>query len=114
MDKRIAEKVIERAKGYCESCGGYLNDDYALHHRKLRSRGGVDCPANLICVHHACHNLATHSIHLNPKDSTIKGFIVPGWADPAEYPMYLYGNPDDIVRLDDKGNYLRYTQGKWV
>ena len=41
MDKKIAETVLARAKGYCEACG-LPGDDFALHHRKLKSRGGKD------------------------------------------------------------------------
>ena len=41
MNKEIVETVLLRANGYCEVCGLVLTD-YALHHRKLKSRGGKD------------------------------------------------------------------------
>ena len=103
MDKSVVEKVLARANGWCEKCGGYLNDNYALHHRRLRSQGGGDCPENILVVHHECHNLGTNSIHLNPKEAKIKGWICPSWADPSEYPVHL---PDgSIVRFTHEGNY---------
>ena len=65
MDKIIAETVLARANGYCERCGK-PSSDLALHHRKLKSRGGKDEVSNLVGVCHPCHNLGTDSIHLNP------------------------------------------------
>lgn len=113
MKAEIANAVIKRANGYCESCGNPLAEDFALHHRKLRSRGGDDCVSNLIAVHHHCHNLGTDSIHLKPKDATLKGFMCPSWEQPENYPMWLYGKENLIVKLDVKGNYLKYKEGKW-
>ena len=43
----LREKVLTRCGGYCELCGFGLNDTFALHHRKLRSRGGKDTLDNL-------------------------------------------------------------------
>jgi 5-methylcytosine-specific restriction endonuclease McrA len=67
LDKVIREQVWQRSKGYCEMCGISMDkQDFAIHHRKLKSRGGKDTMSNLIAVHHGCHNLRTDSIHLNP------------------------------------------------
>jgi len=102
MDKVIAETVLARANGYCEVCG-LPGDDFALHHRKLKSRGGKDEIANLLVCHHKCHNLGTDSIHLNPQKATLKGYMIPSYGKPDEYPLHL---PDGtIVRLDNEGNY---------
>ena len=101
VDKKIVEKVLERAKGYCEKCGQY-GEDMALHHRKLKSRGGIDSVANLMVVHHKCHNLGTDSIHSNPATAQVNGWMVPSWADPADYPIKL---PDGfIVRFREDGS----------
>lgn len=103
MKAEIAERVLERANGYCEKCGqvGY---DFALHHRKLKSQGGQDAVSNLIAVHHACHNMGTKAIHMNPKEAVENGWIVPGWADSTTYPLVL---PDGTsVLLDDEGSYI--------
>lgn len=102
MDRKIVEIVLERSNGFCEMCG-LRGEGFALHHRKLKSRGGKDEVANLIAVHHKCHNLGTNSIHLNPERATVKGWMVPSWANPAEYPLHLYDA--EVVVLDNEGNY---------
>jgi len=104
VDRAIAKKVLERAKGFCEACG-LPGDNFALHHRKLKSRGGKDEVANLIAIHHKCHNLGTDSIHLNPEKATVKGFMVPSWAKPSEYPLHLHGV--EVVLLDNEGTYKK-------
>lgn len=101
--KALREKVLERCSGYCELCGNSLYEDFALHHRKLRSRGGKDSIENLIALHHECHNFGTHSVHLNIKKSTDSGHLVPRHAEPNEYPLTL---PDgSIVTLNPNGSY---------
>ena len=101
MNKKIAETVLDRAGGYCELCG--RPGDLALHHRKLRSQGGEDEPANLVAIHHHCHNLGTNSVHLNPAMAKKTGFIVPSWAEPTEYPLTL--SDGCKVLLDNLGGY---------
>ena len=103
MNKKVVEIVFERAGNYCESCGQSCGE-FALHHRKLRSQGGKDEPANLIATHHACHNLGTKSIHINPTKSIQMGWIVPSWAEPSEFPLTL--SDGRKVLLDNEGNYL--------
>lgn len=103
MDKAIAETVLARAKGYCEVCGA--PGDLVLHHRKLRSQGGKDAVSNLIAVHNKCHNMSTGAIHNQPAIAKVKGWIVPSWADPADYPLHLCDG--SVVRLDEQGTYER-------
>jgi len=104
VDKKIAEAVLNRAGNYCEKCGK-VGEDFALHHRKLKSRGGKDSVANLMAVHHSCHNMGTDSIHANPAYATKMGWMVPSWADPADFPITL---PDgNIVRFDEQGTFNR-------
>ena len=90
MDSGIVEIVMDRAGGYCETCGLPAHESMALHHRKLKSREPRkhlrDSPANLLWVHHSCHNLGTDSIHLKVADASARGWIVPSWAKPEEYP----------------------------
>lgn len=108
MDKRIAEIVLSRAGNYCEKCG-QSGHDFALHHRRLKSQGGKDEVCNLIAVHHKCHNMGTDAIHMNPAKSIEMGWIVPSWAQPAEYPLHL---PDGSkVLLDNEGSY-QLTEGE--
>lgn len=104
--------VWARSRGYCEKCGSQLPDSWALHHRKLRSRGGKDEVQNFLALHHECHNLGTDSVHLNPSYATDKGYMVSSWEDPAECPVTL---PDgSIVTLTPEGNYHYIERhGKW-
>jgi len=101
MKKAIVETTLKRSNGFCEVCGDY-GDGMALHHRKLKSRGGKDEVSNLLVCHHQCHNLGTDSIHLNPEKSERKGWMVPSWADPKEYPLHYPGG--EIVLLQDDGS----------
>lgn len=101
--------AYSRARGYCEKCGSAVPESWALHHRKLRSRGGKDEIANFLVLHHACHNLATHSVHLNPAEAERKGYMVPSWQEPSECPLTL---PDgSIVILTTEGTY-KYLERK--
>ena len=102
MDKKVAETVLARAKGYCERCGA-PSYDLALHHRKLKSRGGKDEVANLVAVCHPCHNLGTYSIHLRPKEATEKGWMVSQWQNPEEIPVSIFGS--EPVKLNPDGTY---------
>lgn len=88
MKQEIVKLVEARAGHYCETCGGPALESMALHHRKLKSRGGKDSASNLIRVHHSCHNLATDSIHANPAIATNKGWMVSSWDDPETEPMF--------------------------
>jgi hypothetical protein len=102
--------VLKRCKGYCEKCGRALNNDFALHHRKLRSAGGKDAVENFLALHHECHNLGTKSVHLNPKDSMEKGYIVSRYREPLACPLML---PDgSSVILTEEGTYLLIKEGE--
>ena len=109
MNKEVAEIVLNRAGNYCEACGAPCSD-FALHHRRLKSQGGKDEPLNLIAVHHKCHNLGTHSIHMRPAKAIERGQICPSWANPSEFPLTL---PDESkVLLDNEGNYIYLKEGE--
>jgi len=110
MDKKIVAIVQERAGSYCEACGGAAEESMALHHRKLKSRGGKDTAANLINVHHKCHNLGTKSIHLNPEWAESKGFMVPSWKNPEEWPISLPSGGFALL-LDDGSKKLLEGEG---
>lgn len=109
MDKQVVRIVEERAGNYCEVCGGAALPSMALHHRKLKSRGGKDTPANLIRIHHRCHNLSTDSIHLNPERASQKGWMVGSWQEPADVP---FTRPDgSIVLLQNDGTFHVLMEG---
>lgn len=101
--KAIREVILERCGNYCEACGKSLTNDFALHHRLLRSRGGKDSIENLVALHHECHNLGTHAVHFNINKSTELGLIVPTRQDPATYPLILPNG--SIVTLTPEGSY---------
>lgn len=105
MEMSLLREIIwTRCKGYCEKCGIQMpEDNWALHHRQLRSRGGTDSPDNCVALHHGCHNLKTDSVHNNPYKSTLSGLMVSAWSDPAECPVTLPNG--DIVILKPEGNY---------
>lgn len=56
----------------CARCG---EPAVHKHHRKMRSQGGLDDPANLAALCLGCH---TH-IHANPKESYEQGWLVKSW-----------------------------------
>lgn len=87
---KLREALLERCQGYCEWCDrplSYNPDDWAAHHRKLRSQGGRDELENLLAVHHGCHNLHTKSIHLRPVIAYERGALVHSWDDPTTTPL---------------------------
>ena len=100
----LREIVLSRCRGYCEKCGRPLRaEGFALHHRKLKSRGGKDQISNLVALHHECHNLGTKSVHLNPAEAERVGLMVGSWQEPSECPLTL---PDgSIVILTEEGTY---------
>lgn len=108
--RELREKILTRCQGYCEKCGFGLTEDFALHHRKLRSRGGQDTIENLVALHHKCHNLGTDSVHMNIKVATLSGHIVPRHADPQDYPLHLPNG--EIVTLSTEGTYIYLERRK--
>lgn len=72
------------------------------HHRKLRSQGGKNDPANELKVCLDCHR----HIHLNPAESFANGLLVHSWDDPATvefvpaaaecHPTYQQGEPRPV------------------
>lgn len=109
INKAVVALVEARAGNYCEVCGRAASESMALHHRKLKSRGGKDTASNLIRVHHSCHNLATESIHARPEYSESKGWMCPSWREPTDHPFV---RPDgSIVLLQDDGSARTLWEG---
>ena len=110
IDKKIVTLVEQRAQGYCEACGKPEQTTMALHHRKLKSRGGKDSVSNLMRVHHSCHNMSTGSIHANPQWAEDKGYMVASWQEPHEVPMHTAEGA--IVLLQNDGTIITLEGGK--
>jgi hypothetical protein len=108
IDQKVVNLVIERAAGYCEYCDCPAEESMALHHRKLKSRGGQDTVVNLVWVHHGCHNMKTDSIHFQPKVAEKLGYMVHSWADPAE--VSLIRADGSVVLLKEDGMVTLITE----
>jgi hypothetical protein len=92
MKKQLRLLLFERCSGYCERCGIPLDEhNMAAHHRRLRSQGGQDQIENLLALHHACHNGHTRSIHANPAESYLNGWMVRSHTQPDAAPVLLPG-----------------------
>lgn len=102
MDSVLREAVFTRDR-HCVKCGKTLQEPVAVHHRKLRKHGGKDDITNLIALCSPCHNIAPGSVHQNPRDSYENGWLVPSWAEPAEWPMTLPNGKR--VLLTEDGDY---------
>ena len=98
MNQNVAHTVLARDP-YCVVCGRVLTD-YHLHHRRLRKHGGQDCPSNLVAIHSRCHTW----VHGHPEASYERGYLVPSWQEPAEWPLLLPNGT--TVRLAPEGGYL--------
>lgn len=51
-----------------------------------------------------CHNIATESVHQNPRLARERGFIVPRHADPAEVPLILPNGQERMLLCDGTAN----------
>jgi 5-methylcytosine-specific restriction endonuclease McrA len=96
VNKGLRAQLFWRSQGYCERCGGHIDQaEFAAHHRKLRAQGGQDTIQNLVALCHQCHNLGTNSVHLNVAVAIENGFIVPSWANESETLIC----PNDQIKL---------------
>lgn len=107
--------VDERSSRKCERCGRTILVGGSHHHRKLRSRGGTDSPANLVLLCGSgttgCHGW----VHANPASATEDGWMLGTKQDPesvaidsARYGHVFLGvdgqtyglTPDECMRAD--------------
>lgn len=103
---KIRDQLFERCSGYCEKCGQPLGQTWASHHRKLRSQGGKDELANLVALHHFCHNTGRNSVHMQPRASYANGLMVRSHDNPGIVPLRLLDGT--MVLLGD--SYQQYTE----
>jgi hypothetical protein len=102
----LRETLWLRCNGYCERCGLRLENSWAMHHRKLKSRGGKDEITNVLALHHHCHNLGTHSVHLAPRLATEQGFLVASWDDPSKIAVTLGDGQEALLTEDGQYEFL--------
>lgn len=109
MNKQLRAQLWWRCQGYCEKCETHIDqNNFAAHHRQLRSQGGKDDIQNLVALCHNCHNLGTKSIHLNPKHSYLTGWMVHGWQNPAS--VLICTDAGLIVSLNPEGTKTIYQE----
>lgn len=77
---RLTETDRTDVGDWCVRCG---QTAVHTHHRKLRSQGGGDEPANLIRLCLGCHTWA----HSNPADAYASGYLVKSWQNPEDIPV---------------------------
>jgi hypothetical protein len=96
--------LFQRCGGRCERCNRVIDfDTFDAHHRKFRSRQGLDRIENLAALCGDCHRWA----HSSPSESLPAGFAVLRTEDPALIPMRVpFGLP---VYLTTEGTYTRKT-----
>lgn len=107
--------IDTRDEGRCVKCRRWVAGTPASrHHRKLRSRGGMGTVQNgiLLCGTGTteCHGWA----HKNITEATEKGFIVPSWREPENWPLLCW-------RLTELGIYVEtwcrltvYGSREWI
>lgn len=82
----VRRKVLARDLARCVGCGRGLDaDTLQAHHRKARSGGRDDSPANVISTCVRCHGWA----HAHPREARDIGWIVPSWGDPYTTPVQV-------------------------
>lgn len=81
IPRRVKQEVADRSGFVCEICRRARA--VHPHHRKLRSQGGRHEAANLLHLCSACHS----TVHASPDRSYSLGYLVRGWADPAQVPV---------------------------
>jgi 5-methylcytosine-specific restriction endonuclease McrA len=111
MDDRLVQGILTRDR-YCWVCGNALGT-WHLHHRKLRKHGGSDSYQNVIAVHPQCHNLGTHSIHLNPEKAYENGWLVHSWENPTDIPVTRRGGESALLTTDGEEITLQGEEHTW-
>lgn len=108
--------VVARARYRCEVCGIALDlgwSGFSVHHRTPRGMGGsrdprLNLPSNLLAL---CGSGTTGCHGRVERDRAVavdNGWIVPRWADPAEFPVLVFG--DRWVILTEHGTCEAVTE----
>jgi 5-methylcytosine-specific restriction protein A len=80
--RRIAEYVLRRSGGVCESCGDkapFMKKNGAPylepHHVQRLSDGGLDHPSHIGAICPTCHREIHHGLHGETKNETLKFYV---------------------------------------
>lgn len=88
----VRQGVYARCQNRCEGCGMH-SPNLDLHHRKQRSLGGKENPANAIACCRLCHSKAHDS------NSYETGWLIRSYEDPEFQIVRMF---DGWMRLDDE------------
>lgn len=87
--RSVTDRVDDRDLYRCVKCGRPIVGG-SRHHRQLRSQGGKHTVENLILLCGSgttgCHGW----VHHHPADARDMGWIVSGYAEPDETPVYTW------------------------
>lgn len=75
----IQPTVYARARGACQVC--LDGPGTVVHHRKLRSQGGTNDPANLLLLCAGCHDY----VHGHPALSYAAGYLLHQWEREVDF-----------------------------
>lgn len=110
-DAATVDLVCERDDWRCVVCGdpirGRRGSEWSVHHRKLRSHGVDNRPANLILVCGHGTSLCHGAIHAGPNAAREAGWMVRSTADPAA--TVMAHSQHGWVLLDNEGGLARVT-----
>lgn len=95
----VRQGVYDRSRGRCEGCG-QRGRPLDLHHRKQRSLGGKEDPANAIACCRLCHTNA------HDRNSYSDGWLLRSYEDPEFVPVRMF---DGWLLLDDEYGHQPYV-----
>lgn len=114
--KALRHAAYERSGGRCEITGTILpggpDGEWAIHHRRPKAMGGTNRAdthtlPNVLALTHTIHNLATHSVHLDPAWAKPLGYLLRQDQIPRLAPVLLYGRWWGLLGIH--GEYLALT-----
>lgn len=107
----IREALWARSDGMCEISGLPLDfETFDAHHRRPKGMGGTYRPltdnvANLLALLPLVHNIHPKSVHLAPKWSRRRGYLLPShWNDEAMVISPVLYRGQTWVTLDEDGD----------
>lgn len=102
FSRTVRKAALTRDLNRCVRCGRFLPEGAHLHHRKLRSQGGLGVVENAATLDAACH----HWVHHTVAAAKALGLIVPSWADAEATPVLTWRGPG-LLTID--GEFILHT-----